>query len=234
MAPTAIAYIRVSTEEQAREGVSLEAQEERIRAYCSLAGLTLAGVVRECGVSGAKPFRTRDGGDQLLRELKRKAIKNVVAVKLDRLFRDAADALSQTREWDHRGVALHLIDFGGQTLSTASAMGRLFLTLTAAFAELERNLISERTAAALQYKKGLGQVYGPTPYGFERVGDAIRPLASEQAVLARIRRWRGEKLTMREIADRLNAADVPTKRRGKWFGGTISYILEHTAPARRH
>lgn len=69
----------------------------------------------------------------------------MVALKLDRRFRDAADALVQTRVWDRAGIALHVVDMGGQSLNTASSMGRMFLTMTAAFAELERNLISERT-----------------------------------------------------------------------------------------
>ena len=227
MAPTAIAYIRVSTEEQAREGVSLAAQEERIRAYCALAGLDLVQVVRDAGVSGSKPFRTRPGGEVVLRELKKRGIKNVVVVKLDRLFRDAADALEQTREWDERGVALHLLDFGGQTLSTGSAMGRLFLTLTAAFAELERNLIRERTTVALQHKKRQGEVYGPVPFGLDRVGDALKPNRREQQALRKMREWRATGMTMREIASRLTASGVRTKRGGRWDCGTVSYILRH-------
>lgn len=71
---------------------------------------------------------------------------------LDRLFRDAADALVQTRAWDRAGVALHVVDMGGTSLNTASAVGRMFLTMTAAFAELERSLVSERTSAAMQQR----------------------------------------------------------------------------------
>lgn len=76
-----------------------------------------------------------------------------MALKLDRLFRDAEDALHQTKAWDKAGIALHLVDMGGQTLNTATAMGRFFLNMMAGFAELERNLIAERTATALAHKK---------------------------------------------------------------------------------
>ena len=74
-----------------------------------------------------------------------KKVGHIVALKLDRLFRDAADALHQSRAWDKAEIALHLVDMGGQSLNTASAMGRFFLNMMAGVAELERNLIAERT-----------------------------------------------------------------------------------------
>lgn len=63
------------------------------------------------------------------------------------------DALNETRPWGRQGVAMHLLDMGGQAINTASAMGRMFLTMTGGFAELERNLIAERTRTALQHKR---------------------------------------------------------------------------------
>lgn len=63
----AICYIRVSTEEQARAGVSLEAQEEKLRAYCQLQGLEILEIVREEGVSASKPLGTRPGGARVVR-----------------------------------------------------------------------------------------------------------------------------------------------------------------------
>jgi len=104
----AVCYIRVSTEEQARGGVSLDAQEERLRAYCAMAGLEIVELIREEGVSGAKPLATRPGGERLL-ELVRRYKCDVVAFKLDRLFRDAEDALHETKAWDAAGVALHYL-----------------------------------------------------------------------------------------------------------------------------
>src|ERR1017187_1751358 len=142
----AVAYVRVSTAEQAREGISLEAQEDRVRAYCTMAGLDLVAVLREEGVSAAKVLASRPAGRELLGLLAAGSARHVVALKLDRLFRDAVDALTITRDWDLARVALHLVDMGGQTINTGSPMGRMFLTMMAGFAELERNLISERTS----------------------------------------------------------------------------------------
>jgi site-specific DNA recombinase len=88
----AIGYARVSTEEQARHGISLDAQVERIKAYCVAAGLQLAGIISEEGVSGSKPLSIRPGGQQLVGSIPPRG--HIVALKLDRLFRDAADALT--------------------------------------------------------------------------------------------------------------------------------------------
>ena len=224
----AVAYCRVSTQEQVRGGVSLDAQTERLRAYCQAAGLALVELVREEGISGAKALDTRPGGIQMLSLVGRHRVQHVVALKLDRLFRDAQDALYQTRRWDQAGIALHLIDMGGQSVNTASAMGRMMLTMMAAFAELERNLIAERTAAALGHKKAHLQVYGPVPYGFERKGDLLVMVAPERAVIEQMHAWRDAGGSLRKIATLLNEKSVKTKAGGRqWYASTIQKVLDN-------
>jgi len=223
----AVCYIRVSTEEQVRGGVSLAAQEEKLTAYCQLTGLEIVAVIREEGVSGAKPIASRPGGGELLALVGKKRVRHVVALKLDRLFRDAADALNQTRAWDKAGVALHLADLGGQTLNTATAMGRFFLNVMAGFAELERNLIAERTEMAMAHKKAHLEAYSPTPYGFDRDGNDLKANSQELETVAQIRAWREEGWTLREIAGELTRQEVPTKRGGAWAPATVKYLLEN-------
>src|SRR5262245_39614025 len=137
----AIGYTRVSTDEQVTSGVSLDAQEAAIRAYCAMRGLDLAEMIVDAGVSAGQPLSSREGGERVGDV----GIAAVVAYKLDRVFRDCADCLAVVRDWDERDVALHLVDLGGQTIDTGTAMGRFFLTVMAGAAELERNLIGERT-----------------------------------------------------------------------------------------
>lgn len=223
----AVCYIRVSTEEQARHGVSLAAQEERLRAYCLMSGLTIVKVVREEGVSASKALAIRPAGEQLLKMIARGEAKHVVALKLDRLFRDAEDALHQSKAWDKAGVALHLVDMGGQTLNTASAMGRFFLNMMAGFAELERNLIAERTEAALNHKKGNLEAYSPTPYGYDREGDTLTENAEEQEAINRIHALRSVGASLRAIAAELTRLGIPTKTGGKWYASTVKYILDN-------
>jgi DNA invertase Pin-like site-specific DNA recombinase len=224
---TAVCYIRVSTEEQVRGGVSLAAQEEKLMAYCALAGLEPLAVIREEGVSGGKPLAARPGGGELLALVGARKAKHVVALKLDRVFRDAADALNQTRAWDKAGVALHLVDMGGQTLNTASAMGRFFLNIMAGFAELERNLIAERTGTAMAHKKAHREAYAPTPYGYDRKGNALKQNPGELEIVAQMRQWRAAGWTLGAIARELTRRGVPTKRGGAWYPGTVKYLLEN-------
>jgi DNA invertase Pin-like site-specific DNA recombinase len=213
----AIGYVRVSTEEQAREGVSLAAQEERLRAYCAMAGLELVGILREEGVSGAKPLADRPCGLELLKAVKSKAVQHVVALKLDRLFRDAEDCLHQTKAWDKAGAALHLLDMGGQAINTASPMGRMFLTMAAGFAELERNLISERTKVAMQHLKAQGKTFGHTAF-------------NDTDITSYLKAERAQGRSYRELAAELNSRGIPTAQGGtSWFASSVRSVVLHAA-----
>jgi site-specific DNA recombinase len=222
-----IGYVRVSAEEQAREGVSLGAQEARIRAYCAMTGLTLVAVIRDEGVSGADPLATRPGGAAVLRALARGEARHVVAVRLDRVFRDAVDCLSTVNAWKKGGVSVHVVDLGGAALDTSSAMGTFFLNIMAAVAEMERNVIAERVTAALRHKKGQRRAYGPTPYGFDRQGDRLVRNPTEQQVIRQMRRWRKAGRSLAWIADTLTRRGIPAKRRGRWNAYGVSYILKN-------
>lgn len=221
----AVGYVRVSTEEQATEGVSVAAQEERIRAYCTMRGLELTEVVVDAGVSAAKPMGARPGGQRLLEATaRRNGARAVVAWKLDRLFRDVVDCLVNVRTWDRRGVNLHLIDLGGTALDTASAMGRMFLTMMAAIAEWERNVIGERTKAALQHKVKRGEFVGTAPFGYKRDGDLVVEDDLEQAAIAEVYALARLGMSRRAIVDELN--DSGHRPRGKrWHLNTVTRIL---------
>ncbi len=220
-------YVRVSTLEQLK-GVSLDAQEERLRAYCQMAGLELdsSDVIREEGISASVPLHKRPGGSRLLERLN-DGICHVIALKLDRLFRDAEDALRQTKAWDRAGINLHLIDMGGASINTASAMGRMLLTTMAGFAELERNLVAERTALSLAHKKNHRQVYNHVPFGFDQAAGDLVENPAEIAIVRLIQCRRDDGWSLHQIAAALNADHVPTKLRGRWYARTVKNILEN-------
>jgi DNA invertase Pin-like site-specific DNA recombinase len=225
----AVAYVRVSTEEQAREGVSLDMQESRLRAYCTMSGLELVALVREEGVSGSTPLASRPGGGELVRVVNAHGAAHVVALKLDRLFRDAADALNTTRAWDDEGVALHLVDMGGQTINTASAMGRLFLTMTAAFAELERNLIAERTRSALHHKRDKGEAVSRAARGLRIEAGRFAPDPDSDGLrlVARARVLRGQGLTLNAVAGQLAAEGFRPERGRRFYPSVLRYMLRN-------
>lgn len=222
----AVAYIRVSTNEQE---TSLASQTERLEAYCRMQGLVLTGVISEEGVSGSIAIAERPQGKEMLRAVKEGLATHIVALKLDRLFRDVEDAMKTTKAWTKAGVTLHLVDMGGQTLNTSGSMGRMMLTLMAAFAEFERNLIAERTSAALQHKKSHRKVYNHTPFGFTRDGSDLVACKKEMALVDQARAMRARGCSLRTIAGKLNSgASSPLgKNGGRFHASTIKNLVEN-------
>jgi len=86
--------------------------------------LELVHIHVEQGVSGKIPLKQRPEGMKLVQAISKKRAKHVLSLKLDRLFRSAADALDQTAQWEKGKTALHVIDMGGTAIDTASATGR--------------------------------------------------------------------------------------------------------------
>ena len=225
----AIGYTRCSTNEQTISGLGLDAQAERVRAYCTLKGLRLVDLITDAGVSGGKALATRDGGRALLDALKRKQADAVVMLKLDRMFRNAGDCLTTVEQWERQGVSLHIADLGGNAIDTTSAAGRFMLVVLAGAAEMERNLTRERTRSALAVKRANGQRIGTVPYGFTLDTDGVRliPNEAEQAVIEDIRAMRKRGAKLQEIADALTERGVATKTgRSKWGHPAISRILK--------
>lgn len=227
----AVLYCRVSTDEQAEHGVSLAAQEERLRAYCAMRGLDVAELVVDAAVSGGLPLAEREGGARVLAAVKAGQACAVVALKLDRLFRDAADCLNVTKAWDRAGVAMHLVDVGGQAIDTSSTMGRFFLTMMAGVAEMERHLIADRTKMALQHKKSRGERVGSVPFGSTLAVDGVHlePCAAEQEVIGLARKLHAEGLSLRKIGAELDARKVLPRTGGAWHPPMIARMLGEVA-----
>lgn len=224
---TAVIYLRVSTADQAEHGVSLDAQQERLTAYAVANGLEVAGILRESAISGTIPLADRPEGEKLTQMVSSGQVRHVIALKLDRLFRSAVDALSTTAEWDKQGIALHLVDMGGQSLNTGSAMGRMMLTMMAGFAQFERDLTAERTTAALAHKKLNSQAYSPTPYGKDRDGERLTDNSQEQGIIRQMRELRDNGSSLRGIAEHLNSNGISSKQGKQWYASSVGYILNH-------
>ncbi len=221
----ALAYIRVSTWEQVDEGVSLALQRERIAAYCAMRGLELVEMLQDSGVSATVPMAERPAGTELLRLIQMGAVGAVVAFKLDRLFRNCADCLGVTGEWDRGQVALHLVDMGGQAVDTSTAMGRFFLTVMAGAAEMERNVTCERTRAALAHKRQKGEIVNfQPPYGHKREDRRVVLHSEEQDIIETIHRMHAEGISMRGIAQELNLHGLPA-RGSRWHLTSVARIL---------
>jgi DNA invertase Pin-like site-specific DNA recombinase len=229
----AIGYIRCSTHEQADSGLGLEAQAERIRAYAKLKGLEHVEIITDAAVSGGKPLASREGGQKLLAAIRKRRANAVIVLKLDWGFRNATDCLSTVEQWDSNGVALHILDLGGNAVDTTSAAGRFMLVVLAGAAEMERNLTRERTRSAMAVKKANGQRTGTVPYGSDLADDGVTlaPNESEQIVIRDIRDMRDSGKTLKQIADILTERGVPTKtgKSSGWTHQAVARIVNRNA-----
>ena len=224
---TAIGYVRVSTEDQAKEGVSLDNQKAKIEAYCQLKDLELLEIIEDAGIS-AKNLK-RPGVQKVLGMARKKKVDAIIVYKLDRIFRSTVDALETTKIFDKWGVSFHSIE---ETLDTESAMGRFFFTLTAALAEMERRIIGERTKAALAHKRAKRESTGgyAPPYGYDLddTGHLIRN-DLEQKGIKLIRSLHEKGNSLRVICRELEANGYRTKTgKDEWNPKTVSMILKRT------
>lgn len=227
----AVGYVRVSTEKQTKSGLGLEDQVNAIEKYCEFREFELVHLYKEeNGVSGTIPLGKRKMGGELIEACSNPPgtdelpIEAIVIPKMDRAFRDATDCLQTVKWWRKQGISLHIVDLGGAPFDTRSAMTEFMLTIMAAVSEMERNLISERTKAALAVKREQGyKTGGYIAYGYKKgSGGEMIPDAEEQKVidLMVIMRRRGD--SYRVIADEMNAQEkTPPKvlRKGEWSEG---------------
>ena len=218
---TAIAYTRVSTTSQADEGVSLEAQEAKIQAWCNLHDYVLARTFIDSGISGQRA----DNRPELQAALTACPKGGVLVVySLSRLARSTADTLAIADQLHKNDVDLVSLS---ENIDTTSAAGKMLFRMLAVLAEFERDQISERTSSALQHKKTRGELVGSVPYGYTLAVDGVKLEynSKEQAVLRLVKELRGSGLSLRKIAARL--ASEGHKPRGKaWYASTVSNILK--------
>jgi site-specific DNA recombinase len=220
----AVAYARVSSKRQAEEGVSLDAQVERLIAYAEFRGLELdpEDIYIDDGISAAIHLWSRPAGRKMRETIYQERVGHVLALKMDRLFRDVQDCLGSVDELRGIGVDIHILDQDGGTLDTSTSMGRFFLTTIASLAELERGQISERTKIAMKHLKDNAKVFTGPIFGWDRRGDDIVPNWKEQDTIDYMRHrnfvqgWSGNR-----IAKHLNDVGVKGKIGGSWTSSMV-------------
>ncbi len=225
-----IGYIRVSTDEQSREGLSLTLQEAKIRGYCELFGLELVRIDRDAGVS-AKSL-DRDGLASVLDDLRRGRVGGLVIYKLDRLTRSLGDWSNLIDELFSKaaGRRLHSVE---EKIDTGTASGLLVLDVLMSVAQWERRIIAERTADALQGKISRGERCGRIRFGYTLAADGktLIPEPSEQRALAFMREWKAQGKTYREMVATLESMGIDCKDPGSvWRPGAIHRILTRPIP----
>jgi site-specific DNA recombinase len=226
----AAGYCRVSSQEQI-EGTSLKAQEEQIRAYCTMKGLELAAVLVDAGVSGGKHLALRPAGGRLHELIESGEVQAVVITKLDRGFRSASDCLNNVEAWEKREVSLHILNLGGTTIDTSTPTGKFFITVMAGAAELERNMIRERCNEGRKIRKGQGCRVGEIPFGFDldTDGKTLVSNGQEQEAIGRALELKAQAYSASAIAQELNRRGVCTKKGASWTHKQVIRLLKRAA-----
>lgn len=208
----AVGYVRVSTEDQVREGVSLEAQRAKIGAWCEANGYALLAVHEDAGLSG-KDADNRPGLQRAMDQAcgERAAL---VAYSISRLSRSTRDMLSIAERLEDSSADLVSLS---ERIDTTSAAGRMVFRMLSVLGEFERELVGERTSLAMRYKSSKGEHVGRPPRG-TRILDKRLVIADEREleVYRRAVALRASGLTYSQVATAL-AAEGFSPMRGRRF-----------------
>lgn len=205
-----IGYARVSTEEQAGSGQSLESQTIKIELFAKLHEHELVRIIQDPGVS-AKSL-DRPGLAEALALIRSGEVKGLVVAKLDRLTRSVGDLATLFESFNPKGPG-ELFSIA-DSVDTSVAAGRMVANVIVAIAQWERETIVERTVDAIDLKRKKGERLGQIPFGFKLGPDNKSLVINPQEIAVRgiIRELHASGLSLRGIAAQLDEMAVPTKR----------------------
>lgn len=216
-AGTAVAYIRVSTDEQVASGAGLEAQRAAITIEAERRGWTTVEWHSDEGISGAKDVHQRPGLAASIAAVEQGAASAVLVAKSDRIARSLRTLLNVVDRVERAGGSVVSVD---GTIDTSTAAGRFTTSVMGGVAELERALISDRTKAALAVRKAQGVRLG-------------RPSSLSSEIVAGIAADRAAGHSYQRIADRLNNSKIATAQGGaRWYPATVRKVLAGQDAAR--
>jgi DNA invertase Pin-like site-specific DNA recombinase len=233
LATRVIGYIRVSSEQQRDEGVSLDAQRAKLHAYALALDLELVVIDEDAGYS-AKSVHARPGLLRALGRLEAGEADGVLVVKLDRLTRSVRDLGDLVERYFASRFSLLSVS---DSIDTRTASGRLILNVLTSVAQWEREATGERTRDALAHLKSEGILVGGVPLGLRRTDEidgegrrVVVPVPDELNTVERARALRADGSSLRSIARILREEAHVTKRGGRWDATTVAKVLRRTSP----
>ena len=221
-------YVRVSTEEQAKEGYSIRAQIDKLKSYIEIKDWSFYKVYADEGISG-KNITDRPAMNELIADIKAGRVNNVLVYKIDRLTRSTRDLIDLTdifREYKCNFNSLM------ESIDTQTASGRMFLKIIGIFAEFERENIIERISLACEKKVKEGYTLGTftTSYGYDRVpGEKVQQINPAEAEIVKeiYAMYLEGNMSFNQIARNLNHRNVQTKLGATWSQTTIGQIFRN-------
>ena len=217
-------YIRVSTEDQAREGFSLGEQEEKLRQLCKYKDFEIFKIYKDAGIS-AKNMKDRPAFQQMLEDMKAGKLNYIVAYKLDRVTRSVRDleVLISTLEQYHCYLICDRDD-----VNTSTANGRFFVRMLTVLSQLEIEIVSERTKFGLNGAIKAGHIPGKVPLGYYRdIDKTLKVDVTTKDIVLRIFELYLEGKSYQSISNILNQEKVLSPNNKKWCDSTIDRIINN-------
>jgi len=224
----AVAYIRVSTDKQAVDGVSLDMQAAKVRMYAELYGIELVELIVDEGASAST--LDRDGLTRALALLDSGEADGLIVYKLDRLTRSVRDlGLLIDRYFGPKAKGSASLVSVEEQVDTSTATGRMILNVLMSVSQWEREQIGERTSAAMRHKIRQGEyIGGPVTYGYRVAADGVslEEHAGEQKVIAAIHEYRAAGLSLRKISAKLLDHGFTPRKGTEFTPSTINRVAK--------
>jgi len=219
-------YVRVSTDEQAKEGYSIRAQIDKLKNYIQIKDWGLYKVYADEGISG-KNITDRPAINELINDIKQGKVNNVLVYKIDRLTRSTKDLIELTELFNDSKCGFNSLM---ESIDTQTASGRMFLKIIGIFAEFERENTIERVTLACEkkVKEGFTLAGSTISYGYDRApGDKIQKINLEEAKVVRevYSMYLDGNMSYAGIARNLNHRGIKPKRGDTWHHASIRGIL---------
>jgi site-specific DNA recombinase len=215
-------YTRVSTEDQAKEGFSLDAQLNKLHAYCTARDWDIAGEYIDDGYSGRntrRPFYKK-----LIDDIESWDI--LLVIKMDRIHRNSKNFMLMMEELKKKNKEFVSMT---ESLDTSTAMGRFVMDIIQRIAQLESEQIGERVYDGMAQKARIngGALGFNIPYGYDYIDKQLVVNKKEANVVTTIFDLYLDGSSMKKIADFLNEKNIPTKKKKTWGSQTVSKILKN-------
>jgi len=219
--PLCAIYIRVSTEEQARQGISLSAQEEALKNYASALGYEIFELYKDEGKS-AKDIKGRKEMSRMLKDAEAKKFQAIFIYKLDRFSRslkDLIETIEKLKDWDVDFVSLQ------DKIETTSASGKLMFHIISAFAEFERNVTGERTKFSMDKRARDGGLVSRAPFGYKIQNKQLIPGENSFSVQEVFQDFLNSEDSLTKIAKKFNVSVNGLKKilRNQTYLGKIKF-----------
>lgn len=223
MATRVALYTRVSTEDQAKEGFSLDAQLERLRFYSKAQGWDVAGEYVDEGHSGRTTKRPQYS--RMMAEIG--GWDTLLVLKMDRIHRNSRNFMAMM---DHLRKQKREFASVTESLDTSTAMGRFVMDIIQRIAQLESDQIGERTFTGMEEKARQqgGSLGKPAPFGYRYLEGMLAPVSTEAPIVADLFRRFAAGTSKQQLAEWLNGQGLRGRRKGAlWTYRSVDHVLRN-------